>query len=77
MGLIRGAGDVGPRRGGDAGPVLAGQSGIAREALAQAILPAEALLVAAVGALGPCQGEEYQIAHRRRPAPRRRAGGSL
>ena len=77
MGLISGAGHVGPCCGGDAGPVLAREARVALEAFAQTVLPTQALLVAAVGALGPCQGEEYQIAHRLCMPPRRRAGGSL
>ena len=56
--------------------MLAREARVALEAFAQAVLPAEALLVAAVGALGPREGEEYQVAHRRRPAPRRRGGAA-
>ena len=53
--------------------MLARQPCIPFEAFAEPVLAAEALLVAAVGALGPCQGEEYQIAHlcRRVPVPSR------
>ena len=56
--------------------MLAGQPCVALEAFAQTVLAAQALLVAAVGALCFYKGEEYQIAHRRRPAPRRRAGAA-
>ena len=49
--------------------MLAREARVALEAFAEPVLPAEALLVAAVGALGPCQGEEYQIAHRCRRVP--------
>ena len=43
--------------------MLAGEARVAFEAFAEAVLAAEALLVAAVGALGPREGEEDQIAH--------------
>ena len=71
MGLIRGAGHVGPRRGGDAGPVLAREARIPFKTFTEPVLPTQALLVAAVGALGFCEGEEDQIAHlcRRLPVP--------
>jgi hypothetical protein len=51
--------------------MLAGEARVAFEAFAEAVLAAEALLVAAVGALGPREGEEDQIAHlcRRVPVP--------
>ena len=44
MGLISGAGDVGPRRRGDAGPVLAREARIPFKTFAQTVLAAEALL---------------------------------
>ena len=46
--------------------MLAREARVALEAFAQTVLPTQALLVAAVGALGSCYGEEYQIAHRPR-----------
>ena len=53
--------------------MLAGEAGIAFKTFAETVLAAQALPVAAVGALGPCYGEEYQIAHlcRRVPVPSR------
>ena len=51
--------------------MLAREARVALEAFAEAVLAAQALLVAAVGALGSYEGEEYQIAHlcRRVPVP--------
>ena len=55
--------------------MLAGEAGIPFKTFAEPVRPTEALPVAAVGALGPCQSEEDQVAHRLCIAPATACGG--